>query len=198
MRERCVFGVRGVVLIGLLFFPFLTIGCASTQTHSPPSSESMAGTPLDLSSEEVHARLQQAAEHWESTPHRWGGASRQGVDCSGLVQSIFDEELSVPLPRTTEQQARAGETVERSALQPGDLVFFRPSNRDRHVGIYLSDDQFLHSSSSEGVTISSLDSDYWSNRWWQARRVLTPSSKHSDQAADSPDDEQSRSARTGW
>jgi cell wall-associated NlpC family hydrolase len=106
-------------------------------------------------------------------PQEWGGTSKQGVDCSGLVQSVYQSRFALALPRTTEQQVRTGTRVARSSLRPGDLVFFRHGRKKYHVGIYLSDGEFLHTSTSQGVTVSPLDRPYWAERWWQGRRLLT-------------------------
>jgi cell wall-associated NlpC family hydrolase len=109
------------------------------------------------------------------------------------VQSVYATEFDMSLPRTTEAQVRVGREVSRSALQPGDLVFFRPGWKDRHVGLYLSDGLFLHASSSSGVATSDLTRPYWRKRWWQARRVIAladgpdSASESSSAAPDSAD-----------
>lgn len=163
----------------------LVSGCSSsaeTTSGSPPSPE-RSWTPA-----EAESRLRAAAARWDSTPHQLGGTSQRGVDCSGLVQSVFTTEFRVRVPRTTEQQARTGRSVPQAQLRPGDLVFFRPEWKERHVGIYLSDGEFLHASSSSGVTVSNLRRDYWTERWWQARRLLP-------MAADST---RASSSTVGW
>ncbi|MEF8797372.1 MAG: NlpC/P60 family protein [Salinivenus sp.] len=170
----------------------LVSGCSSsaeTTSGSPPSPE-RSWTPA-----EAESRLRAAAARWDSTPHQLGGTSQRGVDCSGLVQSVFTTEFRVRVPRTTEQQARTGRSVPRAQLRPGDLVFFRPEWKERHVGIYLSDGEFLHASSSSGVTVSNLRRDYWTERWWQARRLL-PMPADSTRASSSPD--RDASSTVGW
>lgn len=170
-------------------------GCVGSQS----TTRTTVQTNKTWSPEDVESRLESAASEWAGTPHKWGGSSSAGVDCSGLVQSVYDTQFQVSVPRTTEQQARTGRAVSRSTLQPGDLVFFRIAStaKKRHVGIYISNDEFLHASSSEGVTISSLDQSYWSDRWWQARRVLHASHRASSASVDSTNGE-SRSANVGW
>lgn len=145
-----------------------SVGC----TSSGHVASDAGMTEVNTTSTEIEAKLRSAADRWDGAPHEWGGMTRRGVDCSGLVYSVFDEHFRVSLPRTTERQAHAGDQVERSALQPGDLLFFRPEHKKRHVGIYLSQGEFLHASASTGVTISKLDRSYWQDYWWQARRVL--------------------------
>jgi hypothetical protein len=83
-------------------------------------------------------------------------------------------------------------------LQPGDLVFFKTGRKTRHVGVYLSGDEFVHASSSSGVTISSLDTDYWQRTWWHARRVLPDSQPRPANAASRPSGSSDQPSRAGW
>lgn len=118
-------------------------------------------------------RLRTAEEIWGGTPYEFGGTSRYGIDCSAFVQRVFAEDFGVAISRSTETQVREGREVRRSELQPGDLVFFRTGRRQRHVGIYLREGEFLHASTSRGVTTDRLDG-YYDRTYWTARRVLTP------------------------
>lgn len=113
-------------------------------------------------------------ERWVGTPYRLGGESPRGIDCSALVQNIFSDTFRFDLPRTTGEQVRQGQRVDRDDLRPGDLVFFRPSRAYRHVGIYVGEGRFLHASTSRGVMISDLDNRYWRRHYWQARRPMEP------------------------
>ncbi len=103
-----------------------------------------------------------------------GGTDQTGVDCSGFVMAVYKNAFHVYLPRTTAQQLKMGTPVGRYALKPGDLVFFRPPGYPRHVGIYLSEDRFLHASKRKGVTISTINNRYWEPYFWTARRILSP------------------------
>ncbi len=101
------------------------------------------------------------------TPYRWGGESaEQGFDCSGLTQHAF-KAASIDLPRTSSQQYRATKRIERQALRPGDLVFFRLSGkRIDHVGIYVGGDRFIHApSSGKTVSFASLDNVFWGRKY---------------------------------
>ena len=148
-------------------------GCTSTQPTAQSTPSTSGADAQTWSPSEAESRLRTAAKRWDGTPHQMGGASRRGADCSGLVQSVFANEFNVTVPRTTERQAQVGTEVSQGELQPGDLVFFRPGFKKRHVGIYISDGEFLHASSSSGVTVSPLDRAYWQDHWWQGRRVLS-------------------------
>lgn len=122
----------------------------------------------------VRQALLDQHERWVGTPYRLGGTTGQGVDCSALVQNIFNDSFHYELPRTTGEQVALGEAVARSQLQAGDLVFFQPPGPYRHVGVYLGEGLFLHASTSQGVMISELDNQYWQRYYWQARRPLEP------------------------
>lgn len=117
------------------------------------------------------ATLHDQFAEWRGTPHRMGGTDRGGIDCSALVRHIFSTYFGVNLPRASRDQSKEGISVSRKDLKPGDLVFFKSGPSGRHVGIYVADGKFLHTSSLIGVTISSMDEKYWSKRFVSARRM---------------------------
>ncbi|WP_220803384.1 C40 family peptidase [Pseudomonas sp. NCCP-436] len=112
------------------------------------------------------------------TRYRYGGTSVQsGFDCSGFIGYLFREEVGLELPRSTRELIKLdAPKVARADLEPGDLILFNDRGRGRvsHAGIYLGDDQFIHSSSSRsgGVRIDSLDNSYWKRSYLEAKRVL--------------------------
>ncbi|WP_044874778.1 C40 family peptidase [Pseudomonas sp. LFM046] len=112
------------------------------------------------------------------TPYRFGGRSlKTGFDCSGFVGYLFKEEAGIQLPRSTREMINLdAPVIARDDLKPGDIVFFNNRGRGRvsHAGIYIGDDQFIHSSSSRsgGVRVDSLDDRYWKASYMEAKRVL--------------------------
>lgn len=120
----------------------------------------------------TQASLMQAYRDWKGTPYRLGGASESGVDCSMFINIVFADYFDMDLPTNTRTQLNAGEGVRRTAVRTGDLIFFRTGRSRLHVGIMVGREEFLHASTSQGVTISELSREYWANRYLAARRVL--------------------------
>jgi len=122
-------------------------------------------------SNKVRSAILAEFSNWKGTRYHLGGTTHNGVDCSALMQHIFSDSFHKSLPRTTTQQIRNGEHVNKGMLKPGDLVFFHTSPGMRHVGVYVGNNEFIHASSSEGVTISSLANRYWVEHYETARRL---------------------------
>lgn len=108
------------------------------------------------------------------TPYRYGGsAPRAGFDCSGLVRFVFGETAGLELPRRSEELSRIGTVVQRSDIEPGDLVFFNTRGRPwSHVAIAIGDGRFVHAPARGGrVRIEALSDPYWRARYNGARRL---------------------------
>ena len=103
------------------------------------------------------------------TRYLWGGTTPSGFDCSGFVQYVFKNQ-GVNIPRTVAQQWAAGRSVDKPSV--GDLVFFETiSSGPSHNGIYIGNNQFIHSGSSTGVIVASMNNSYWSQRYLGAKRL---------------------------
>lgn len=118
-------------------------------------------------------KIMEVILNWLGTPYYFGGTSDRGIDCSAFTRQIFFSAANILLPRTAREQINIGVPVKRDKLEFGDLVFFHTRRHAyvSHVGIYLGDNLFAHSSSRYGVTVSSLESKYYSSRFIGARRI---------------------------
>jgi probable lipoprotein NlpC len=169
------------VLFGLL--TAMLAGCAGAPLHpstSPGSRQARIESPPEIPASAttsnrhsgVEQRLRSEVRKWEGTPHRMGGASRRGIDCSGFVRRLYQDIFGRQIPRSTALQVKSGKSVGSRQLRTGDLVFFNVPDKGRHVGIYLGRSEFAHASTSKGVMISSLEDDFWRGAYWTARRYL--------------------------
>lgn len=118
------------------------------------------------------------ASAYEGVKYKYGGTTKKGMDCSGLMYTAFSEE-DIRLPRTTSQLSTYGDWVDLKEVKEGDLLFFatkRNSRQVNHVGLVTSARlgrvEFIHASTSRGVIRSLLSEKYWYFAFVQARRVL--------------------------
>jgi cell wall-associated NlpC family hydrolase len=106
--------------------------------------------------------------------YKWGSDSPEhGFDCSGLVSHVFQQVAGIALPRNAQGMAKVGEKIDKSELQPGDLVFFNTRRRPySHVGIYIGEERFVHAPRRGGeVEVTNMQGRYWQKRYNGARRV---------------------------
>lgn len=119
-------------------------------------------------------KIVDAIMDWVGTRYHFGGTSRSGIDCSSFTRTVFASAGNIMLPRTAAEQSTFGTSVKnRENMQFGDIVFFHTRRHCyvSHVGIYLGDNLFAHSSSRYGVTISSLESTYYNKRLIGVKRL---------------------------
>lgn len=119
----------------------------------------------------------QYAKTFQGTRYKFGGTTKAGMDCSGLVCTVFEKE-NISLPRISRDMATQGVKVSLKNTQKGDLIFFKTSSRNviSHVGLVVEaedgDVKFIHSTTRAGVIISSLEEDYWKKAFVEVRRVI--------------------------
>ena len=135
-------------------------------TEPDPSQAPAAGS--------IGEQIVAFAEQFLGTPYVWAGSSPSGFDCSGFVSYVF-KNFGYTVNRTAASMYTNGVAVDKSELQIGDAVFFASSSESiGHVGIYIGDGEFIHSSSGCGyVTISGLDESYYSRMYVGARRIAS-------------------------
>lgn len=117
----------------------------------------------------VGMKLAEAARAYLGLPYTYGGSSERGFDCSGFTYFLFRKAGFTSVSRTATSQWSSGTVIDQSELQPGDLVFFSStySTSIEHVGLYIGDGQFIHSSSGRGcVTINSMSDWYYENHYY--------------------------------
>lgn len=120
---------------------------------------------LDTEIEHIlNLSLYSGIDQWLGTRYRLGGVTKEGIDCSALVQILYVTNFGINLPRTAREQYDATKRVSRTDMKEGDLVFFNTQGGVSHVGIYLQNNKFVHASSG-GVTISDLFEPYWERRF---------------------------------
>ncbi|MBF7731223.1 C40 family peptidase [Pseudomonas sp. N040] len=181
---------RSAPLVPLLF-SFLLAACAGPSLHQPVARYTPVPAPepttqhVDALVDDQPYELPGLADtvlergfELVGTPYRYGGSStKTGFDCSGFIGYLFREEAGISLPRSTREMIKLdAPLVARSELEPGDIIFFNNRGRGRvsHAGIYIGDNQFIHSASrhSGGVRVDSLADRYWRASYLEAKRVL--------------------------
>ncbi|MDE6394515.1 MAG: C40 family peptidase, partial [Duncaniella sp.] len=134
-----------------------------TDTSAKPAKGGV-GKKLDAPSE----ALLSEARSWLGVPYKYGGNDRRGVDCSGFVLQVYQKALDIPLPRSSREQQEYCKATTKGRLIPGDLIFFatdKDKERISHVGIFVGDNLMIHASTSKGVVISDLSSDYYTRTY---------------------------------
>ncbi|MBB6450438.1 hypothetical protein HNR44_002421 [Geomicrobium halophilum] len=132
----------------------------------------------DLADASVSDVIDEAKSHL-GVPYQFGGTTPSGFDCSGYLVYIFNQTTDETLPRTAAQQSNYGESISKSDLQKGDLVFFNTRGSGvGHSGMYIGGGEFIHSSASQGISIADIDDPYyWGDRYVGAQRVLEENNK---------------------
>ncbi len=136
-------------------------------------------TGIELNDKD-NRKLYAAIDKWYGTPYQYGGCSTSGVDCSCFVDNIYKTVYGITLNRiAADIQKNMSKMVGRNELREGDVVFFTNSNgKVSHVGIYLKDDLFVHSSTSNGVMVSSLENSYWKKHFYKGGRHKDVTTKY--------------------
>jgi lipoprotein Spr/probable lipoprotein NlpC len=163
----------------LLFFIFLFPSCASTSRSIQDSSgKAHYYVPANYDYRKDYKvpedKLKKIADSYIGVRYKNGGMDRRGFDCSGFVLVVFRELNHARLTRSTRQLKWLGHGVSKQNARPGDLVFFKGGvfNAVNHVGIYMGNNTFVHSSTSKGVRYDRLDDEYYTKHFAMVRRIF--------------------------
>ena len=164
--------MKSIAYIFIAILAAILLGCMPMPRYlprrlAPPQTEKFA-LPDDES-------LLGTINYYIGTPYKYGGCTKNGMDCSCLVQTVFRESLGIDLPRTVAEQWKTGKPIKNDDLAFGDIVFFETtrSKIPSHSGIYIGGGRFAHASSSLGVTITPMSDSYWKKRYVGTRRMIT-------------------------
>lgn len=165
--------------VSLVTAVFFALAPAAAAQESPERSlaESASATVKDAATTawRTAQELTSSALDLIGIRYKWGGSTPEtGLDCSGLVQFVFQQVTGVTLPRSAREMSRLGDKVAMVDLKPGDLVFFNTRRfAYSHVGIYLGDNQFIHAPRrGRDVEVTTIDKSYWQKRFNGARRLV--------------------------
>lgn len=166
-------------LIPILILIIFASSCKSKKSYSSQKkqTQTIKVNTTGKASKEAET-IVQYAKKFNGTRYKYGGTTKRGMDCSGLVYSTFNDN-NISVPRTTTDLKTFGDWVDLKEVNVGDLVFFATKKNSRevnHVGIVTNvrpgNVEFIHASSSRGVIVSSLAEKYWYFAFVQARRIL--------------------------
>lgn len=156
----------------------ITVFLASCGSSRKTTDSVVIGNSKTSVSSRKISKVVKHAKTFEGTRYKFGGTDKRGMDCSGLVYVSFKEE-QIGLPRISRDMATKGVRIKLKETEEGDLVFFRTDknkNVINHVGLVLENKRgvikFIHSTTSRGVIISSMEEKYWKNAFVQVRRMI--------------------------
>ena len=151
------------------------LASCSSPPRAPEAATGVAVTAPDpaLPADPVRSQVVFTALQMVGAPYRWGGATPEGFDCSGLVQYAYSN-AGLHLPRTAAAQMDASAPLTLEKAEAGDLLFFRDGSRTSHVAIYLGQGRFVHApTGGKTVSLDSFGNAYWRMRFARAGRVAT-------------------------
>lgn len=170
--------MKKIILLVLLCISFGNCKSSKSITTKKPKTSKVSTKKTSSSPTKTIASIINYAQTFEGTRYKYGGTTKRGMDCSGLVFTAFQKE-NINLPRTTADLKHAGEWIDVKDVQEGDLLFFATKKNSRkvnHVGIVTKSRpgyvEFIHSTTSKGVITSNLSERYWYLAYVQARRVI--------------------------
>jgi len=163
-------------LILLLFLTTFLISCGSSRKTTTTTTK--VEKPSKKSNSKKTEAVVKYAKTFNGTKYKFGGTTKKGMDCSGLVYTSYKKE-GITMPRVSRDMATKGKRISISKINKGDLLFFKTNKNKKtinHVGLVVENKRgevfFIHATSSLGVIISSLEERYWKNSFVEVRRVI--------------------------
>jgi murein DD-endopeptidase / murein LD-carboxypeptidase len=190
--------MKKVTIVIVLFFS--VIATTQAQTKSVPNQETEKAADEDKSlikdyfsqimgvalSTTSNVKLFQFVYDWIGTPYRFGGSSKNGVDCSAFTKELYSKVFNMDIKRSSRDIFTMVSPVKKEDLKEGDIVFFKiHSSQITHVGVYLGNNRFVQSANG-GVKISNLDDDYYSHYFFKGGRLLDSFKKELSKTDDQP------------
>jgi lipoprotein Spr len=162
--EKFVFSITIVLIISSCSSSVRFTSNNANTANSPKSEKSnKQNYNKNIQNDVFSDNLVKEAESWIGTPYKYGGESRNGVDCSGFVLQVYTA-LGVRIPRTSNQQYDYVKKIDFDDKKTGDLIFFSKNSKINHVGIYLGSGEMIHASSNNGVVKQLIDDYYFGDK----------------------------------
>ncbi|HEY8783904.1 MAG TPA: NlpC/P60 family protein [Mucilaginibacter sp.] len=175
--------MKKIIIVIALFFSVTAVQ-AQTKTSPKPADEKPSDEQESLAKDYLsqimgvalsatsNMKLFHFVYDWIGTPYRFGGSSKNGIDCSAFTKELYSQVFNMDIERNSRDIFSMVSPINKDDLKEGDLVFFKiHSRRISHVGIYLGNNRFAHAS-SRGVAISSLDDAYYKRYFYRGGRML--------------------------
>ena len=166
---------RAAILTMIIFL----LGCHNTKKSTVSNKNDFSPVQtkyaeiLNVSPKEIqNIALYHFIDKWLGVKYKYGGTTQEGVDCSGFANTLYKEVYKTVLPRTSQDIAKQLKSTSKNSLSEGDiLVFDIDGKKSSHIGIYLTNNKFVHSSTSKGVIISSLELPYYQKSFSKAGQL---------------------------
>jgi len=171
----------------IILILFLTISFSNCKSSKQSKERNTSSTKIitkkrntkRVSNSSKSSYIIDYAKQFEGVRYKWGGTTKLGMDCSGLIYESF-KSANISLPRISRDMAKKGNKIKLKEVHKGDLLFFKTGKNRRnainHVGLIVdirnNDIKFIHATSSKGVIISGLNEGYWLKAFYEARRIL--------------------------
>jgi probable lipoprotein NlpC len=155
-----------------IIFSFIFSSCSSTRTANNNNNNNNRNVNSKAD------KIVRNALKYKGVKYKFGGTTRRGMDCSGVIYVAFGQE-NFQLPRVSRDMAKRGKKISLRSTKKGDLLFFKTGKSKRrinHVGLVIANKKgqirFIHSTSSRGVIVSFLSEKYWKKAFVKATKVL--------------------------